>query len=212
MLSRGGRLTEPDIEVLRRKARLLVIDDHAFPHARLFKRDGYHFERWPEIKNLTQLTDGHFDLILLDLQGVGLNESPDLQGLGILDHVKRSNPAQIVVAYSAQTQRLSANTYLELADSVIDKDASYVTYKDLVDTLLLRRATPGYFIEVMNRVLGPDAALVPRAVPKALRVLRGGSPQSLSRYLTGHLPEAEQVDRILTIVSIGATAVQMVTS
>ncbi|NHA69914.1 DNA-binding transcriptional response regulator [Phycicoccus flavus] len=212
MLFTRGAQTEPDIEVLRGRARLLVIDDHAFPHSRLFKRDGYYFERWPEIKNLTQLTDGHFDLILLDLQGVGLNESPDLQGLGILEHVKRSNPAQIVVAYSAQTQRLSANAYLELADAVIDKDSSYVTYKDLVDKFLLRRATPGYFIEVMNRVLGPDAALVPRAVPKALRVLRGGSPATLRRYLTAKLPDPEQVDRVLTIVSIGTAALQMFAS
>lgn len=66
---------EPDIETLRKRARLLVVDDHAFPHTRLFTRDGYHVERWPEIKNLSQLTDGHFDLILLDLQGVGLNVS-----------------------------------------------------------------------------------------------------------------------------------------
>ena len=123
--------------------------------------------------------------------------------------MKRSNPAQIVVAYSAQTQRLSANAYLEFADAVMDKDASYVSYKELVDKLLLRRASPGYFIEVMNRELGPDAALAPRAVPKALRVLRGGSPAALRRYLAAKLPDPEQVDRILTIVSIGATALQM---
>src|ERR1022692_2247988 len=126
-------VAEPDIETLRKRGKILVIDDHALPAQKLFERDGYHFERWPEIKNLSQLTDNHYDIILLDLHGVGLNESPDLQGLGILGHIKQSNPAQIVIAYSAQSQKLSARTLLDLADSVLDKEASYVDYKELVD-------------------------------------------------------------------------------
>jgi hypothetical protein len=60
---------EPDIEALRKRAKILVIDDHELPAQQLFERDGYHFERWPEIKNLSQLTDGHYDVILLDLNG-----------------------------------------------------------------------------------------------------------------------------------------------
>lgn len=75
-------LESPSIEAVRKSARILVIDDHAFPAQRTFTRDGYHFERWPEVKNLSQLTDGHWQVILLDVQGVGLNESPDKQGIG----------------------------------------------------------------------------------------------------------------------------------
>jgi hypothetical protein len=57
---------------LRKRAKILVIDDQALPAQRLFERDGYHFERWAQIKNLSQLTDNHYDIILLDVQGVGL--------------------------------------------------------------------------------------------------------------------------------------------
>src|ERR1022692_2980561 len=108
-------VAEPDIETLRKRGKILVIDDHDLPAQVLFERDGYHFERWPEIKNLSQLTDGHYEIILLDLQGVGLNESPDMQGLGILRHIKKSNPAQIVIAYSAQPQKISARSFLDFA-------------------------------------------------------------------------------------------------
>jgi hypothetical protein len=65
------------IEQVRKQARVLVIDDHVFPAEKTFTRDGYHFERWAYVKNLSQLTDGHYQLILLDVQGVGLAESPD---------------------------------------------------------------------------------------------------------------------------------------
>jgi len=196
-------MTEPDIEVLRKRAKILVIDDQALPAQRLFQRDGYHFERWSQIKNLSQLTDGYYDIILLDLQGVGLNESPDLQGLGILEHIKQSNPSQTVIAYSAHTQRISLRSLIDMADAVLDKDASYVKYKETVDTLLRERATPGYFIAAINRELGPKAALVPKVVPKTLRAFRKGSVGSLETYLKDNLPDAKQVDRILTIINIG---------
>lgn len=202
--------SEPDLEVLRKRAKVLVIDDHALPAQKLFERDGYHFERWPEIRNLSQLTDNHYDIILLDLQGVGLNESPDFQGLGILGHIKQSNPAQIVIAYSAQSQKLSARTLLDLADAVLDKEASYVEYKELVDRLLVQRATPGYFVAVINRELGSKAILVPKLVPKTIRAFKSGKVGALESYLRPHLPDTEQIDRILKIVGIGIEALAIV--
>jgi CheY-like chemotaxis protein len=191
------------MEALRKKARILVIDDNDLPAQKLFERDGYHVERWPEIRNLPQLTDGHYEIILLDLQGVGLHESPDKQGLGILSHIKHSNPAQMVIAYSAQTQRLSARSYIELADAVLDKEASYVDYKELVDALLRRQNSPGYFVAVMNRELGDKAVLVPKAVPKAMQALGTGRIDAFERYIKANLTDIQQIDRILMIVSIG---------
>jgi CheY-like chemotaxis protein len=202
-------VAEPDIEALRKRAKILVIDDHDLPAQQLFERDGYHFERWSEIRNLSQLTDGHYDIILLDLNGVGLNESPDLQGLGILRHIKHSNPAQTVIAYSAQTQKLSALPFLELADSVLDKQSSYVDYKDVVDQRLRQRATPGYFIAAMNRELGTQAVLAPKAVPKAMRAFRSSSTASLERYFRSCLSDPKQADRLLTIISIGLQVVSL---
>jgi CheY-like chemotaxis protein len=203
-------LAEPNIEDLRKRAKILVIDDQALPAQRLFQRDGYHFERWAQIKNLSQLTDNHYDIILLDVQGVGLNESPELQGLGILAHVKQSSPAQSVIVYSAQAQKISLRPLIDMADAVLDKDASYVQYKDAVDNLLRERATPGYFIAAINRELGTKAALVPGAVPRALDAFRKKSPGKLEAYLRDNLPDTQQVDRILTIVSIGISVLSMV--
>lgn len=192
-----------DGETVRKRARVLVIDDQEPPMRSLFERDGYHVERWPEIKNLSQLTDGHYDLILLDIHGVGLNESPDEQGLGILRHIKSSNPAQIVVMYSARPQNISARDVLLLADEVLDKDESYVRYKETVDKLLQRRWSPGYYIATMNRELGDHAAVAPRAVSKAIRAMRRGNTVALERYLRGKVTDPKVVDRVITIIGIG---------
>ena len=194
--------TPPSIEVVRKHARILVIDDHVLPAQKSFERDGYHFERWAEIKNLSQLTDGHYHLIMLDIQGVGLNESPDLQGLGILKHIKQTNPAQPVILYSSQPQKVSNREYLALADAVLDKGMSYVDYKDAVDSLLIRRATAGYFIAAMNQVLGDAAAQAPKAVPKALRAIRKSEIAPLETYLREHIPDGKTVDRAVKIVGL----------
>lgn len=176
---------------------------------RTFERDGYHFERWAEIKNLSQLTDGHYHLILLDVQGVGLNESPTLQGLGVLKAIKNANPTQAVILYSAQPQSLASNDHVMLADAVFDKGMSYVDYKQQVDQLLQRRFTPGYFISLMNRELAENAVLVPKAVPKALRAMRKGDSRSFTSYLSAHLPDEKQVDRIIAIVGAAATTISL---
>lgn len=207
---RSPSRVEPDIETVRKHSRVLVIDDQAFPAQRNFTRDGYHFERWSTIKNLSQITDGHWDVILLDIQGVGLAESPDLQGLGILRHVKRANPAQAVIIYSAQPQRVSSSELLVLADAVLDKGMSYLEYKERVDDLLLRHATPGYFIAAMNRELGESAALVPQAVPKAIRAFRTQNATSLRKYLSTNLTDQDKIETLIHVIQIGIKVVAAV--
>ena len=201
----------PTIEDVRKHARVLIIDDHALPAQKLFERDGYHFERWASIKNLSQLTDGHFHLILLDIHGVGMDESPNLQGLGILQHIKKSNPAQAVMVYSAQTHSVSSNEYLMLADAVLDKGMTYVEYKDRVDNLLLRRAAPGYFVAAMNRTLADDAALVPKAVPKALRAIKRGNTEGFATYLRKSATDPKKINAAITIIGAGVKAVRIIT-
>jgi CheY-like chemotaxis protein len=98
---RSGRLKwpQPTIDEIRKRARILVIDDQEFPYAKLFERDGYSIKKWDDVDNLTELEQGDHDLILLDLQGVGKAESAE-EGLGILKHIRTRRPAQIIIAYS----------------------------------------------------------------------------------------------------------------
>jgi len=201
----GRRRSSPPsltLEEVRKKARLLVIDDHVFPYTRLFERDGYHIERWPKIVNMSQLTDGHFDLILLDLHGVALSDSPEMQGLGVLQHVKSRNPTQLIVAYSAQDWSASYRDFFALADAVFRKDDEYLTFKGQVDELLLRRYTKGFFVSKMNEALGDNAVFVPKAVELALRTMTTGSDQRIKSYLSERITDQLTIDRVLAIIGI----------
>lgn len=198
----------PPLEEVRKRARLLVIDDHDVPFLRLFERDGYHVERWSRVENISQLTDNHFDLILLDLHGVGLNESPSLQGLGVLEHIKNSNPTQLVVAYSAQPWSASFRDFFAMADSVLDKGADYLRFKETVDRLLLSRYSAGFFVARMNELLGDQAIFVPRAVGKASRALRRGDTADLARYLSARIKDEATVERVISVIGIAITVLK----
>lgn len=176
---------------------------------KMFDRDGYHIERWSEIKNLSQLTDSHYHLILLDVHGVGLIESPDLQGLGILNHIKSANPAQPVIVYSSQAQKISANQYLIKADTLLDKGDSYVTFKEEIDKLLLRRVTPGYFIAVMNGQLGENAVLMPKAVGKAVSAFRSGHTSKFEQYVNSHTNDIDLAQLLVGTIAIGIETIKL---
>ncbi len=200
----------PDLETARKNARVLVIDDQEWPYQELFERDGYHIERWAEVRNLSQLTDGHYNLILLDIQGIGLSESQKLQGLGILEHIKTTNPAQSVIIYSSKSQKPSANKYLSMADAVFDKASQYTEFKTVIDNILTNRTSFDYFIAVMNKQLGTDAARAPKSVQLALRAARSGRTERLSKYLSRTLSNPNQVATILGIVAAGIKVVRAI--
>jgi hypothetical protein len=57
-------------EEIVKRARLLVVDDGDFPYLKLFRRDGYTFDKWSTLRDLPALEGGKYDVILLDLHGV----------------------------------------------------------------------------------------------------------------------------------------------
>lgn len=189
-------------EEIRKRATLLVIDDSEFGYQELFERDQYHIQRWPEVQTLSQLTDSNFDLILLDLHGVGLREDPQLQGLGILRSIKDRNPTQLVVAYTSHEWGARAQEFFALADAVLEKDDPYVTFKRAVDDLLSRRYTPGYFIGRINQVLGDQAILVPEAVAQATKAIQRRTTTAIRSYLGSRITDQLTVDRVIAIIGI----------
>ncbi len=197
------KLVSPDLETVRKRAQILVIDDQEWPYQDALASEGYHVERWPEVQSLSRLTDGYYSLILLDIHGVGLKEDPKGHGIGILDYIKRTNPAQRVIVYSAKRQLVSSTPILTKADAIFDKGESYVNFRVEIDKFLVSGATTGYFIAAMNRELASDAASAPKLVPKALRALRTGNFTPMVRYLETTVNDEQKIKIISSIAAAG---------
>jgi hypothetical protein len=202
----GRRASWPTVsrEEILKRARILVIDDQDFPYITLFKRDGYAIEQWDDVDDLPALEQNSYDIILLDLRGVGRDHSKD-EGLGILKHLRKVSPAQIVVAYSSSDLSLAYQPFFRDADMVLHKTQDdYVTYKRAVDELLDRRFSLGFYLDRVGTELGEYVQQAPKARKKARRALVSGDKAPLLKYLRLRIDDDVIVDRVIAVVTAGA--------
>jgi len=147
------RLQLPLSEI-RKRARILVIDDdeQAFPSA-LLLREGYNVVYWPRVESLRELESGEYDLIVLDINGVASAEISTNDGLGVLDHIKKCNPAQLVIAYSGKQYDLSQSSFWRIADDFLGKPSSLITCKEKIDALLKTKFTPEHYWDEITKII-----------------------------------------------------------
>lgn len=188
-------------EEIKKRARILVIDDAEFYYKQLFEKDGYTIEKWNDIDDLPKLEAGHYDIILLDIQGVGRRQSTE-EGLGILKHIHKACPAQIVIAYSNADWSLKYKEFFDMADAALPKAADYVDFKREVDKLLKDRFSIGFYVDraikIANQYLGDvekTRQLINNAVEKR-------DLSKLESHLNSEIDRKDVVSIVLQIVQV----------
>lgn len=151
-------------EELKRRLRILVIDDEdGFP-VQLFIEENYAVEKWNKVTDYGKLENGYYDIIVLDIKGVAEHISID-DGLGVLEGLKRKNPNQIIIAYSQHSYDLSKARFWELADEKIAKPSDFLRIKEKIDKLILESYRPDRYVESLHRIL-LDANVTKREIDK----------------------------------------------
>lgn len=170
---------------LRSFAKILVIDDdpNSFP-VKTLKTEGYNVDYWDHVENLSRLESGEFDIIILDIGGVADHLSTQ-DGLAVLEQLKRSNPAQIIVAFSGQTFDLSKTSFWKLADDTLPKPVDVIKCKQVIDNLLETK------ISVRGYWNGIVALLQAREVPQ--RKISKIEDQIASALNDGKIPNGQAV-------------------
>jgi len=200
----GTAWPDTPLDEIRKRARILVIDDSEFFYLGLFQRDGYTVEKWDDIKDLAKVESGYFDVLLLDIEGVGRSLSSD-QGLGVLRHLKQVRPTQLVVAYSSADWSLKYKAFFDLADASLAKSADYVEFKRVVDGLLVDRFSLGFYLDRVARVVG-DRVQNPKAVRSiAQRAILRRDPRVLEKALSRERLDPESMNLVLQVVQTGIT-------
>jgi len=124
-------------EELRRRSRLLIIDDERPELVDDLKRAGFAVDYEADInrQNLAVLDRPVYDLILLDFGNVGTAIGPE-QGLTLLRHIKRINPATIVIAYTSKALGADFADFYRNADGVLAKDAGIAESMEKIEERL----------------------------------------------------------------------------
>lgn len=138
---------------VKKRTRIVVIDDdpNSFP-IEILKKEGYAIDYWEDVEELSKLEEGAYDIIFLDIQGVGKDYS-DEEGLGILEHLKNKNPSQIVVAFSCHSFDLSKNRFWKLADDSLCKPVQAAKCKQLIDELIKNKHNPKHYWSSVSQLL-----------------------------------------------------------
>ena len=183
-------------EEIKKRGRLLVIDDAEFAYIELFRRDGYTIEQWHDVEDLEKLERGSYDVIMLDICGVGGEISKE-EGFGVLKHIRKVRPAQFVIAYSASDYDLTQIDFFRLADSVMPKSADYVDFKREVDELLRRRFSVEYYVDRITKEIG-----CPNCKRTVCKAIRKGNPGILITKLNKLVEDPDVRDLVLDLLQM----------
>ncbi|WP_313803520.1 hypothetical protein [Flavobacterium sp.] len=144
--------TSSSFEELKRLTRIVVIDDeNSFP-VQIFQDEGYSIDKWDIVKDYNKLENGYYDIIVLDIKGVAQHISEN-DGLGVLQSLKKQNPAQIVISYSQHSYDLSKIQFFQLADENIAKPSDYLKIKSIINNLISSKFKSERYISALTHTL-----------------------------------------------------------
>ncbi len=204
-----SKIPLPTVDILRKRTRILVIDDdeNSFPFE-IMRNEGYAIDYWPKVQSLDKLERGEYDIIVLDIGGVAKEYSHE-DGLGILEHLKDVNPAQIIVAFSGQTFDLSKNRFWRLADDSLSKPVDATKCKRMLDNLIENKMTLSHYwgviIEILKREQVSDKNIT-QLEDKLTRALQNKDTDGICGILRSACNKA---DLALRLTSIGIKMVAL---
>jgi hypothetical protein len=141
-----------DFEEIKKRIRIVVIDDEdSFPVS-IFQNEGYSINKWDKVTDYSKLENGFFDIIVLDIKGVAEHLSQD-DGIGVLVDLKEKNPAQIIISYSQYSYDLNKVKFFQLADDNISKPSDYLKIKRTIDNLILTKFKPERYLSALDNLL-----------------------------------------------------------
>lgn len=131
------------LEQLINRTRIVVIDDNEaeFPF-KIIRSYGYAVDYWNDVNDLRRLESGFYDIIILDIGGIGRSLDEENEGVAVLRHIKQFNPLQIVIAYSGQSHDTRRIPFFQLADQYVPKPTNAITWKETLDDLLKTSLAP----------------------------------------------------------------------
>lgn len=200
LLDFAPSLSLPD---LIKRTRIVVIDDvpGEFPF-QVLKKLGYAIDHWPDIQNLQTLETGFYDIIVLDIGGIGHEFDAKNEGLAVLNHIKTVNPSQIVIAYSGQSYDASRISFFKLADQCVPKPTSAMTWKETLDDLIQNKVTLGHYWTCLSNLLQSQGYTEKQLarVEKRLVDVAKGKISGTSQLLSSTLNVADKMATVATIV------------
>ena len=190
------------LDEIRKRAKIIVIDDdpESFP-CKLLRKEGYSIESWQKVESLSRLEKGDFDIIVLDIGGVA-GEYAQNDGLGVLEHLKKYNPSQIIVAFSGQTFDLGKARFWKMADDSLSKPVDAIKCKEVIDHLLEEKFTLEHYwqgLVSIIRIEGISKENIDKLETQIAKAIKAGDKEKLLSGIKSITEKAETAARLLEV-------------
>jgi len=190
------------IEVARKKAKILVIDDEpeSFP-CDLLRKEGYSIECWRKVESLSPLEQAAYDIIILDIAGVAGDYAKE-DGLAVLEHLKKYNPSQIIVAFSGLTFDLSKTRFWKMADDSLSKPVDAIKCKEIIDQLLREKFTIEHYWNGVTSIFhgeGVSPEEIEKIEHKVAKAIKGGNSKKLMEAIESVAVRGEILAKVVII-------------
>ncbi len=184
------------------RTKVLVIDDEDTFPVKLMQNEGYNITKWDHVESLSRLEAGEFDIIILDIYDVAKDVSME-DGLGVLEHLKKYNPGQIIVAYSGKSFDLSKNRFWKIADDILAKPSDLITCKEVIDRLIEDKFTVLHYWAALKNIAF-NGGISPKDMEKVERRLvaavKKKEQPSSGELFEGVLKASEVVLKLASVV------------
>jgi len=115
-----------------KKLRIIFVDDENIESVSVLKSEGFDVEQWHDVDNLEKLVDGRYQVVFLDVRGIG--EKYKGNGLDVLRYVAENNPLIYRIVFSAKPFTAEENeTTRRYANRVMTKDCSVYEIIDVIN-------------------------------------------------------------------------------
>ena len=136
------RLAQKAIITLRPKLQIAVIDDQDFSPLHNLQNHQFNITPYKDVPSFDILQG--YQIIMVNLQGVGRGLDPTLQGAHVIREIRKNYPDKFIIAYTGGAAQELLAPSIELADRFTQKDTSIENWIELLDDIIYDLANPAY--------------------------------------------------------------------
>lgn len=139
-LKQKSFIKDKSIIELRKAVKIVIIDDNEFAPLTNLKNNDFDVTLKDDISSIQEIEN--FDIILCDIEGVGLALNKESQGAHVLKLINQNYPYKIPVAYTANTRGNNFAKAEEYSYKSLRKDSHTDDWIDLLDTCIQQLINP----------------------------------------------------------------------
>lgn len=149
--------TAEELEQIKLKARIALVDDDEVPHVRRLQKDGYNIVDFSDITEIDDFIRKKYHIVILDIQGIGKNLAEKSEGWGILKYLKSECPHLVVVMFTGADWSVTKYKHLvDLADDFMGKDLEFLDFKSKLDAAIKKAFSPNFHFEIERKKLAQE--------------------------------------------------------